>query len=82
MWKSRVLSVAAKFETFVSARHTPRSRARSVTLTMAQVCSSFGNYNPVLGECICAIGFNGSSCESSFGEGDGEGDGGSPARCH
>ena len=29
------------------------------------VCSGFGNYNPVLGECICAIGFNGSSCERS-----------------
>ena len=31
----------------------------------SRVCSGFGNYNPVLGECICAIGFNGSSCESS-----------------
>ena len=27
------------------------------------ICSGSGNYNPVLGECICAIGFNGSSCE-------------------
>ena len=26
-------------------------------------CSGSGNYNPVLGECICAIGFNGSNCE-------------------
>lgn len=28
-----------------------------------QACSGSGNYNPVLGECVCAIGFNGSSCE-------------------
>ena len=32
---------------------------------MTRVCSGVGNYNPVLGECICAIGFNGSSCERS-----------------
>ena len=30
---------------------------------MPAPCSGAGNYNPVLGACVCAIGFNGTRCE-------------------
>ena len=42
----------------------PRRRYRDCdSMAPDHVCSGSGNYNPVLGECICAIGFNGSNCE-------------------
>jgi hypothetical protein len=53
-----------------SADFHPASRSLSSARSalshgMTHVCSGVGNYNPVLGECICPIGFNGSSCERS-----------------
>ena len=47
----------------LKSQDSAAGREPATAMAPNQACSGSGNYNPVLGECICAIGFNGSSCE-------------------